>query len=264
MLPVRNLVCAFGLTMIFTWESAKAAEHGTPTAALAASASSVTESVAPKCSYETLAAGHPDGIPKRYCGRQIARVMGWQGAPWLDRPERLREERTDQLIELLNLKPGMVVADIGAGTGRLSMQMHAKVRPDGQVWAVDLQAQMVEKLHQVARTLNTQSFQVVQSTARSPELPKGILDMAVMVDAYHEFEFPREMLQALKLAMKPRGRIVFVEYRAKDPMVPIKALHTMTLEQIRKEAEDLGLVLDRVVTQLPWQDIVVFRLDGGS
>jgi len=215
----------------------------------------------PRCIYESLESGHPDGIPKRYCGRQIARVMGWQGAPWLDRPERLKEERIDQLIVLLDLKPGMVVADIGAGTGRLSVQMLDRVRPDGQVWAVDVQPEMVAKLQALAKRTAGDGFRVVQSSAASPKLPAGILDLAVMVDAYHEFEFPREMLLALKGAMKPTGQIVFVEYRANDPGVPIRALHTMTLDQIRREAEDVGLVFDRLLTGLPWQDVVVFKVN---
>jgi ubiquinone/menaquinone biosynthesis C-methylase UbiE len=213
-----------------------------------------------RCEYETLSWGHSDGISKSYCGRQIARVMGWQGASWLDRPERIREERTDQLITLLDLKPGMVVADIGAGTGSLSVQMLDRVRPDGQVWAVDVQPEMVAKLQALAKRTAGSGFRVVQSSTVSPNLPLGIFDMAVMVDAYHEFEFPREMLQSLKSAMKPGGLIVFVEYRANDPSVPIRALHTMSLGQIRKEAEHVGLVFERVLTGLPWQNVVVFKV----
>lgn len=227
-----------------------------------ANESVVASSAIIRCDYEALQLGHADGISKSYCGRQIARVMGWQGAPWLDRPERIKEERTDQLISLLDLKPGMLVADIGAGTGRLSVQMLDRVRPDGQVWAVDVQPEMVTKLQALAKKTADSGFRVVQSSKISPNLPLGVFDMAVMVDAYHEFEYPREMLEALKRAMKPGGLIVFVEYRANDPLVPIRALHTMTLSQIRKEAESVGLVFERVLTVLPWQNVVIFRVNS--
>ena len=156
----------------------------------------------------------------------------------------------------------MLVADIGAGTGRLSVQMLDRVRPDGQVWAVDVQPEMVTKLQALAKKTAESGFRVVQSSKISPNLPLGVFDRAVMVDAYHEFEYPREMLEALKRAMKPGGLIVFVEYRANDPLVPIRALHTMTLSQIRKEAESVGLVFERVLTVLPWQNVVIFRVNS--
>jgi len=217
-----------------------------------------------RCNYEMLQSAHPDGIAKSYCGRQIARVMGWQGASWLDRPERIKEERIDLLITLLDLKPGMIVADIGAGTGRLSVQILDRVRPNGQVWAVDVQPEMVTKLQALARSEAEGGLRVVQSSKISPNLPFGIFDLAVMVDAYHEFEFPREMLEALKHIMKPGGHVVFVEYRANDPLVPIRMLHTMTLSQIRKEAESVGLVFERVLTSLPWQNVVIFKVGSSK
>ena len=144
-----------------------------------ANESVVASSAIVRCEYEALPLGNPDGISKSYCGRQIARVMGWQGAPWLDRPERIKEERTDQLISLLDLKPGMLVADIGAGTGRLSVQMLDRVRPDGQVWAVDVQPEMVTKLQALAKKTAESGFRVVQSSKISPNLPLGVFDRAV-------------------------------------------------------------------------------------
>lgn len=212
-----------------------------------------------QCEYVVLKTGHPDGLLKQYCNRQIAKVMGWQGASWLDRAERESEERTDQLIDILNLKPGMIVGDIGAGTGRLSILMHDRIKPQGQMWAVDVQAEMVERLKEIALKYPKNQFYTKQATALSPELPHAILDMAIMVDVYHELEYPREFLEALMLSVKPGGLIVFVEYRAGDPKVPIKRLHTMTVAQLKKEASDGGLVFEKVVSDLPWQDVVFFR-----
>jgi len=212
-----------------------------------------------QCEYVALKTGHPDGILKQYCNRQIAKVMGWQGASWLDRAERETEERTYQLIDILNLKPGMIVGDIGAGTGRLSMLMLDRIKPNGQMWTVDVQAEMVGRLKEIAQKYPKHQFEVKQATALTPNLPSAVLDMAIMVDVYHELEFPREFLEALALSVKPGGSIVFVEYRAGDSKVPIKRLHTMTVAQIKKEASDVGLVFEKVVSELPWQDVVFFR-----
>jgi len=212
-----------------------------------------------QCEYVALKTGHPDGILKQYCNRQIAKVMGWQGASWLDRAERDSEERTDQLIDILNLKLGMIVGDIGAGTGRLSVLMLDRIKPNGQMWAVDVQAEMVGRLKEIAQKYPKHQFEVKQATALTPNLPSAVLDMAIMVDVYHELEFPREFLAALALSVKPGGSIVFVEYRAGDPKVPIKRLHTMTVAQIKKEASDVGLVFEKMVSELPWQDVVFFR-----
>jgi len=211
-----------------------------------------------QCEYVVLKAGHPDGILKQYCNRQIAKVMGWQGASWLDRAERESEERTDQLIDILNLKPGMIVGDIGAGTGRLSMLMLNRIKPNGQMWAVDVQVEMVGRLKEIAQKYPKPQFEVKQATPLTPNLPSTLLDLAIMVDVYHELEFPREFLEALALSVKPGGSIVFVEYRAGDPKVPIKRLHTMTVAQIKKEASDVGLVFEKLVSDLPWQDVVFF------
>lgn len=217
------------------------------------------EANATRCQYEQLKAGDPDGILKRYCGRQIAQIMGWEGAEWLERPERKTEEGLDRLIDLLRLKPGMKIGDIGAGTGRLSELMLTKVKPDGQVWAVDIQAEMVRHLNARAKQFGKNQLLVSQSSATEPNIPAETLDLAVMVDVYHELEFPREFLQNLMKSVKPGGQIIFVEYRAKDKSVPIKALHTMTVEQVRKEAQDIGMLFERSDSSLPWQHVVVFR-----
>ena len=212
-----------------------------------------------QCEYIVLKTGHPDGILKQYCNRQIAKVMGWQGASWLDRTERETEERIDQLIDTLHLKPGMIVGDIGAGTGRLSMLMLDRIKPQGQLWAVDIQSEMVGRLKEIASKYTNHQLVVRQATNLTPNLPSTILDMAIMVDVYHELEFPREFLETLVLSVKPGGSVVFVEYRADDPKVPIKRLHTMSVAQVKKEASDVGLIFEKVISDLPWQDVIIFR-----
>ncbi|MEW6203987.1 MAG: methyltransferase domain-containing protein [Pseudomonadota bacterium] len=209
------------------------------------------------CTYTTIANPHPDGIDKSYCGRQISKVMGWQGAPWLDRPQRLEEERTDLLIQKLNLKPGMVIGDIGAGTGHIAQLMLEKIAPNGVVWAVDIQPQMIKMLQKKAEALPKGRMQIRQSDEKNLNLPDRILDVAIMVDVYHELEYPRETLQSLMKAVKKGGKIVFVEYRAFDPDVPIKALHTMSVTQVQKEAEDLGLKYEKAES-LSWQNMITF------
>jgi ubiquinone/menaquinone biosynthesis C-methylase UbiE len=209
------------------------------------------------CTYTTIANPHPDGIGKSYCDRHISKVMGWQGAPWLERPQRLEEERTDLLIQKLNLKSGMVVGDIGAGTGHISQMIAGKIAPDGVVWAVDIQAQMIKMLQKKADSLPKGRMQIRQSSEKDLNLPDRILDVAIMVDVYHELEYPRETLQSLMKAVKRGGKIVFVEYRAFDPDVPIKALHTMSVAQVQKEAEDLGLKYEKAES-LSWQNMITF------
>lgn len=200
-----------------------------------------------------------DGIGKRYMGREIAGVMGWQGAAWLEREEREREERTDLLVAALDLKPGMVVADIGAGTGFLSRRMAAKVGPGGRVLAVDVQPEMVEMLQKLARQDGLAQIQPSLGAEDDVRLPAESVDTAVMVDVYHELAFPREVLNSIVRALKPGGKVVFVEYRAEDARVPIKPLHKMSEVQVRREAEAAPLVWERTVETLPWQHIVMFR-----
>jgi ubiquinone/menaquinone biosynthesis C-methylase UbiE len=200
-----------------------------------------------------------DGIGKLYMGREIAAVMGWQGAAWLEREERGREERTDLLLDALALKPGMVVADIGAGTGYLSRRIAVAVAPGGKVLAEDVQPEMVAMLRQSAARAGLANVEPSLGTERDVRLPASSVDLAVMVDVYHELAYPREVLASIVRALKPGGRLVFVEYRAEDPRVPIKALHKMGEAQVRREAEVLSLHWERTVETLPWQHVVVFR-----
>jgi len=203
-----------------------------------------------------------DGIGKRYMGRDIAGVMGWQGAAWLERQEREREERTDLLLAALRLRPGMVVADIGAGTGYLARRMAGAVVPGGKVLAVDVQPEMVGLLQAMVRQTGLTQIEPSLGTELDVKLPASSIDLAIMVDVYHELQFPYEVLASILRALKPGGRLVFVEYRAEDPRVPIKALHKMSEAQIRLEAAAHALTWERSVDSLPWQHLVVFRKRG--
>jgi ubiquinone/menaquinone biosynthesis C-methylase UbiE len=200
-----------------------------------------------------------DGTGKRYQGREIAQVMGWQAAAWLEREEREKEERTSVLIEELNLKPGMVVADVGAGSGYLSRRMAPLVAPGGRVIATDIQPEMLALLAKLAADPRYANIQPLAGAADDTRLPAGSIDLAIMVDVYHELEFPYEVLESIVRALKPGGRVAFVEYRGEDPTVPIKNLHKMTERQIRREAEQHALVWERTSKRLPWQHLVVFR-----
>jgi protein-L-isoaspartate O-methyltransferase len=200
----------------------------------------------------------PDGIGKIYDGREIAHVMGFEGASWLDRPSREREERPEILLHELRLKKGQVVADIGAGSGYLARRMAPRVAP-GQVFAVDVQPQMVDLLRGLSQQPGMANIVPVQSTADDATLAPVSLDMAIMVDVYHELEFPYEVMQSLVTALKPGGRIVFVEYRGEDPQVPILRLHKMTEAQVRREMQAFPLVWERTSERLPVQHIIIFR-----
>ncbi|MFM8222587.1 MAG: class I SAM-dependent methyltransferase, partial [Planctomycetaceae bacterium] len=167
----------------------------------------------------------PNGIGKFYMGREIAHVMGFAGAPWLERPEREREEATSRMIEALDLKPGMTVADIGAGSGVITVLMAKQVLPGGRVVAVDVQQEMLDLLADKLKVQQVENVDLLLGTAKSPRLDPESIDLALMVDVYHELEFPYEMLLELSRAMKPGGRVVFVEFRLEDPDVPIKLVH---------------------------------------
>lgn len=200
-----------------------------------------------------------DGIGKRYMDREISGVMGWQGASWLERDKREREERTDLLLEALALQPGMVVADIGAGTGYLSRRMAPLVMPGGKIIALDLQPEMVNFLQTGVKRSGLSQIEIRLSSVDDIKLPKNSIDMAIMVDVYHELAYPYEVMNSIMQALKPRGRIVFVEYKAEDARVPIKPLHKMSEAQIKREAGIFSLEWERTVSTLPWQHVVVFR-----
>ncbi len=247
-------------------QSRRAALQGLCTATLLGSAwlrqaAAQTASGAPGVFAEryTLTAASADGIGKRYMGREIAGVMGWQAAAWLERSEREEEERTDLLLKALDLKPGMVVADIGAGTGYLSRRMARALAPSGRVFAVDVQPQMVTMLQRLAREAAITNIEAKLGGEQDVQLAAGSVDLAIMVDVYHELSHPFEVLASIVRALKPNGQMVFVEYKAEDRNVPIKPLHKMSEVQIKREAAVHPLVWERTVATLPWQHVVMFR-----
>ncbi len=201
----------------------------------------------------------PDGIGKFYAGREIAQVMGHQGADWLERPEREEEERPDLLLQCLPLHPGEVAADIGAGTGYLSWRMAKIVGDKGRVYCVDIQPEMLDLLARKMAEHHTTNFQAVLGTNTDTHLPAHSVDLVLMVDVYHEFDYPYEMMQSIVRALKPGGRVVWVEYRAEDPAVPIKLLHKMSEAQVRKEAALLPLQFVEAIEKLPRQHIFIFQ-----
>jgi protein-L-isoaspartate O-methyltransferase len=202
--------------------------------------------------------GSPDGIGKFYQGREIAGVMGFEGAPWLERPSRASEERPDLLVEELHLQPGMTVADIGAGSGYLSRRIAPIVGP-GLVFAVDVQPQMVALLKELSQKPEYKNLVPIQCGTEDVQLPPASVELAVMIDVYHELAYPYEVMRSLIRALKPGGRVVLVEYRGEDPAVPIKSLHKMSEAQIRREMSVLALAWERTSERLPMQHIVVFR-----
>ena len=207
----------------------------------------------------------PNGIDRYYMGRQIARVMGHQGADWLERRTRQEEEDLGKLIDLLDLKPGMVVADIGAGSGVIAQRLSPAVdngdAPGGTVLAVDIQPEMIARLRVRMKALGIDNVEPVLSEPDDPKLPAGSVDVAVMVDVYHEFDAPFEMTRKLVDALKPGGRLVWVEYRQEDPRVPIKEIHKMSEAQVKKEAgrPEFGLKYAGTADALPRQHVITFR-----
>jgi ubiquinone/menaquinone biosynthesis C-methylase UbiE len=199
-----------------------------------------------------------DGIGKIYMGREIAQVMGHTGADWLDRPEREKEEAPRKAIEMMQLKPTDVVADIGAGSGYFSFLMAERV-PKGKVFAQDIQQEMLDLILQRAKEKGVKNVEPILGTVTDPKLPDNSVDVVLFVDSYHEFDHPFEMMTAIVKALKPGGRVVQLEYRGEDPEVPIKPHHKMTEAQARKEMEAVGLKFVENRKGLPRQHMLIFE-----
>ncbi len=220
----------------------------------------VSNTISEQSFYEQTKASR-DGIGKLYLGREISHVMGHQGAGWLERPERDREENTSLAIQNLALKPTDHVADIGAGTGYYTFRM-AQMVPEGKVYAVDIQPEMIALLRQKKREEGIENVQLIQGSTTDPKLPENSVDVVLFVDVYHELSHPREVLEKLVKAMKPNGRLILLEYRLEDPSVPIKRLHKMSVDQAKKEMYAVGLTLKENKDNLPWQHFMVFEKFG--
>jgi protein-L-isoaspartate O-methyltransferase len=199
------------------------------------------------------------GSGKTFAGREIASVMSWHGAGWLERAERKTEERPDLLLQALEPKPGMVIADIGTGSGYYARQLATRVGTNGKVFAVDVQPQMLDILNKQIQAMGIKNITPVLSTERDVNLAKDSIDLAIMVDVYHELQYPIEVMTSLIKALKPDGQLVLVEFRAEDPNVPINAHHKMSQAQIKKEAALLGLTWVKTISTLPWQHVVILR-----
>jgi ubiquinone/menaquinone biosynthesis C-methylase UbiE len=201
----------------------------------------------------------PNGTGKFYMGRAIAHVMGHEAAEWLDRPEREREEEPAKLLDALKLRSGDVAADVGAGSGFFTFRMAERVGPSGQVLAVDIQPEMLAIIRRRAEERGVKNVRLVQGTITDPRLPPNSVDLILMVDVYHEFSHPWEMTRAMVRSLKPGGRLVFVEYRLEDPTVPIKLVHKMSEEQVRREMSVHPLKWVETIGVLPRQHIIVFQ-----
>lgn len=191
-------------------------------------------------------------------GRRIANIMGHQGAAWLERPEREAEEAPSKAIAALKIQPGQVIADIGAGSGYYSVRLADAVGATGRVYATDIQPEMLALIRKKLEGRSTQNIELVLGSPTETRLPDAAIDVAIMVDVYHELAQPQAFLQSLKRALRPGGRLVLIEFRKEDPRVPIRVEHKMSVREARMELEADGFQFERVIDVLPWQHILVF------
>ena len=191
-------------------------------------------------------------------GRHYAHVMSADGAPWLTRPEREEEEQPDHALDLIGIVRGSTVADIGAGSGAITWRLAERVGPAGKVYANDIQPRMLELLRRNMAERKIANVETVLGAADDPRLPPASVDLELMIDVYHEFSHPQEMLRHLRAALKPGGRMVLLEYRAEDPAVPIRPEHKMSVAMVKAEVEPEGFRLDKTIEGLPRQHILIF------
>ena len=192
-------------------------------------------------------------------GREIALVMSHLGANWLERPEREKEEHTSKLLPPLKIKPGDVVADIGAGSGYYTMKLAELVGPKGKVYAVDIQPEMLAIIKNRMKAAKVANIETIQNTETELKLPANSTDLFLLVDVYHEFSHPHEMTVEMVKALKPGGRLVFVEFRLEDEKVPILTVHKMAEKQVQKEMAGHGVKHVKTLSHLPWQHVIIFE-----
>jgi precorrin-6B methylase 2 len=251
--PVNSFLSRIGLVCCLLLLSFGCAA----TAATPDTLSTISSAVSTNSSYQYRSPSS-DGIGKVYYGREIAQVMGYQGANWLTRPSRTTEERSDMAVDALMLKRDDVVADIGAGMGYISFQLADWVK-DGKVVAVDVQPEMLALLEAERDQYGIQNIETVLSSEDDPHLAAESIDMAVMFDAYHEFAYPQEMMAHIVSALKPGGQVVLAEYRAENPLVLIKQHHKMSQKQVKKELTAAGLKWVKTDDRLPQQHLMFFE-----
>jgi precorrin-6B methylase 2 len=198
------------------------------------------------------------GTGKFYFGREIASIMDASGSDWLERASRPREENTDLIVKSMELKPNMVVADIGAGTGYYTFRV-AKMVPEGKVYAVEIQDELIDMLNKKKVETNANHVEVVRGDTLSVNLPVNTVDLAFLVDVYHELSWPREIIQSISKSLKSDGKILLVEYRGEDAELRIKPLHKTSVAQLTKEMLANGFVLDKRIDKFPIQHFLLFK-----
>ena len=225
---------------------------------LAIASQGITSEYPGEETHYTFSAASRDGIGKHYLGREISNIMGHRGAAWLERRMRSSEELPDQVVQAMNLREDAIVADIGAGTGYFTLRISPLV-PSGRVYAVDIQPEMLEVIRKRTEHRPLQNIVQVLGKPNDPMLPKGVLDAVLLVDAYHEFAYPLEMMRGIVRSLRQGGRVFLVEYRGEDPRVPIKPLHKMTQRQAIREMQAGGLRWVETRDFLPTQHFMVFE-----
>jgi SAM-dependent methyltransferase len=201
--------------------------------------------------------GDYNGIGKWYMDREIAYVMGYEGIGWLERSEREKEENVSKLIQNMGIKTNDTIADIGAGSGYHVFRI-APIANKGMVYAVDIQTEMLMAIENIKETSKIKNIKTILGSEESVYLPENSVDKILMVDVYHEFSFPIEMITSIKSALKPEGELFLIEYRAEDPNVPIKKIHKMSEKQAVKEMNAAGFKLKKNINNLPWQHCMIF------
>jgi|688.fasta_scaffold00023_50 ubiquinone/menaquinone biosynthesis C-methylase UbiE len=228
--------------------------------AITTTSTAVAQSAAPSSESESLELDPPPARDS-YLGRKIAPTMSYAHAGWLVRSERQQEEDPKTALEQLQLQPGMIVCDMGCGNGFYSMEMAKRIVPGGKVLAVDIQQEMLHLLHLRAEESGIDNIETILGELTNPHLPPASVDMVLMVDVYHEFSHPEQMLAAIRKSLKPGGRIALLEFRAEDPKVPILPLHKMSKRQILREYRANGFRLAGQFDDLPWQHLMFFESD---
>ncbi|MBT4919572.1 MAG: class I SAM-dependent methyltransferase [Flavobacteriaceae bacterium] len=201
-----------------------------------------------------------NGIGKWYMGREIASVMGFEGMEWLERPERESEENVSTLIKNMNINVEDTIADIGAGSGYHTFRMAAKAQ-SGFIYAIDIQEEMLSEISSRINNGYLKNIAPILGTETNINLTENSVDKILLVDVYHEFKYPYEMMKSIKKVLRPNGKIFIVEYRGEDPRVPIKKIHKMTEKQVVKEMKAVGLKLKVNRENLPWQHCLIFEID---
>ena len=246
--------CLHIATVVLFLSIVAASPVGSPVCAQSAPAQSGSED---KSFYVQRTASR-NGIGKFYMGREISRTMGHQAARWLERPGRMIEEKSDEVVANLGLNPNDIVADVGAGSGYFTFRL-SRLVPQGTVLAVDIQPEMLRMIEKRVRKHAINNVKPILGSIDNPNLPKAAVDVVLMVDAYHEFSHPREMMRGIREALKPGGRVILIEYRGEDPRITIKPLHKMTEDQVKREMNAVGLHWRDTKHFLPMQHFLVFE-----